>query len=95
LELIRWQVQTRLHERVVEHRVVFAAGHEREAYQIREHRPGAILAIESQQGAFLRKLVCSQIPTQGRERLSQFLPLPSIAPVAKRAQPTFNCEPGS
>jgi hypothetical protein len=81
LELIRRQVQTRLDE----HRVVFAAGHERESCQIREHGPGAILSIEPEQGAFLRKLVCSQIPTNGREALTQFLPVAPVAAVTKRA----------
>ena len=46
LELIGGQVQTRLDERVIEHRVVFAACHKCEASEIGEHSPRAILAVE-------------------------------------------------
>jgi hypothetical protein len=55
---------SRLDQRVIKDVVVFAAGHKREARHIGEDRPGAILAIEPQQGAFWRKLRCSQVPTK-------------------------------
>ena len=46
LEVIWGEVQTCLNERMIEHRVVFAAGHKGEPGQVREHGPGAILAVE-------------------------------------------------
>ena len=49
MELIGGQMQTRLDQRVIKHTVFFATGHKREAGQIREHGPRAILAIEPQQ----------------------------------------------
>src|SRR5579875_790738 len=51
LELIWGQVQTRLHERMIEGTVLLAASHEGEAGQIGEDGPRAILSIEAQQGA--------------------------------------------
>jgi hypothetical protein len=87
LDLIWRQVQTCLNERVIKHRVLFASGHKGEASQICQDSPGAILAIEPEQGSFLRKLVCSQIAANGREALTQFLPVASVAPIAKRAEP--------
>ncbi len=82
LELVGRQVQTCLNERVIEHGVLFATGHKGEARKIRKHGPSAVLSIEPEQGAFLRKLVYSQILTNGCEPLSQFLPVAPIAPVA-------------
>ena len=87
LELIGGQVQTRLDERMIEHGVLFAAGHKGEASQIGEHGPGAILSIEPQQGAFLRELVRREVARDGREALTQFLPVATVASVAKRAEP--------
>ncbi len=46
LKLIGRQVQTRLDERVIEHAVLFAAGHKREPSHIGEHRSRAILPIK-------------------------------------------------
>jgi hypothetical protein len=43
LQLIGRQVQTHLDERMIKHRVLFAARHESEASQIRQHGPGARL----------------------------------------------------
>src|SRR5438128_4892003 len=54
---------------------------------MRQHGPGAILPIEPQQGALRRKLVHSEITTDGREGLAQFLPIESVASVANRAEP--------
>ncbi len=47
LELIWGQVQTRLHERMIEHGVLFAARNAGKARRIGEHGPGAILFVES------------------------------------------------
>jgi CYTH domain-containing protein len=75
-------VQTVLNERMIEGGVLFAAGHEREASHIREHSPGAVLAIKTQHGTLLRKVVGSRIPTNDAEPLLQFLP---ISPIARGA----------
>jgi hypothetical protein len=53
LELIRGEVQTRLDKRVIEDAVVFATRHKDKANQVGEDRPGAILAVEPQQGPLL------------------------------------------
>jgi len=45
-------MQTRLDERVIEHRVLFAASHEGEAREIAEYGPCAILPIEPEQATF-------------------------------------------
>ena len=48
---------------------------------------------EQKQAAFARDLVrCERTPDCG-EALTQFLPVEPIAPVAKGAEPTFNCGP--
>src|SRR6266699_541617 len=65
LELIRRQVQTRLNERMVEHRVLFAAGHKGEASQISKQGSRAILAVEPEQGALWQELVYREIPVDG------------------------------
>ena len=80
-------MQPCLNERVIKHRVLFASGHKGEASQICQDSPGAILAIEPEQGSFLRKLVCRQKPANGSFALTQFLPVAPVAPVAKRAEP--------
>src|SRR5437660_8015502 len=87
LDLIWGQVQTRLNERMIEHRVVFTAGHKGETTHVGEHGPGAILSIEPQQGALLWELVCREIATDGREALAQFRSVATVAAVAKRAEP--------
>ena len=66
LGLIGRQVQTRLNERMIEDRVLFAAGHEGETSQIRKHAPGPILAKDMQQCTRLWELVRREIPTDGR-----------------------------
>ena len=53
LKLIGGQMQTRLDERMIEHAVLFATGHERESSQIGEHGPGAILSVEPEKSTFL------------------------------------------
>ncbi len=87
LELIRGQVQTRLDKRMIEYRVLLASGHESEASEIGEHSPRAILSVEPEQGALLRKLERRQISTNGRESLAQFRAVESVASVSKTAEP--------
>ena len=72
---------------MIEHRVVFAAGHKGETTHVGEHGPGAILAIEPEQSALLWELVCREIATDGREALAQFRAVATVAAVAKRAEP--------
>jgi hypothetical protein len=93
LELIWWEVQTCLDKRMIKGGVLLAAGHKGETSQIREHGSGPIVAVEPQQGASLWELVCSEIATNGHQGLAQFRSIASVAPVAKRAEPTFNCGP--
>jgi hypothetical protein len=74
---------------MIEHGVLFAAHHEGETGQIGEHSPGAILAKDMEQAARLWQLVRRKIATNGRETLTQFHPVATIASVAKGAEPTF------
>ena len=46
LNLIRWEVQTRLNQRVIKKAIVLAAGDKREPSEVSEHGPIAILPIE-------------------------------------------------
>ena len=87
LELIGREVQTRLNEWVIEHGVVFATGHEREASEIGEHGSSSILAVEPQQRVRKVELIGSEIPTNGGERLLQFLSISPIAPIPETAEP--------
>jgi hypothetical protein len=57
LELVWREMETRLNEGMIKHRVLFAAGHKGEARQVGEHSPSAILSIEPEQGAFSWELV--------------------------------------
>jgi hypothetical protein len=93
LGLIGRQVQPCLDERMIENRVLFAAGHKGEASEIGEGRPGAILSIEPQQRMGLWELMCHKIATNGRQALAQFLPVASITFVPKTAEPTSNRAP--
>ncbi len=79
---------------MIEHGVVFAAGHKGEASQVGEHSPRAILSIEPEQGAFLRELVRREVARDG-----------SFAPFAvpfgsarclgcQTSRAIGNCEPG-
>jgi hypothetical protein len=90
LELIWRQVQTRLDQRMIEGGVLFATGHKREPSQISEHGSCPILTVEPEQGVCLWKLLCREIPTDSGEALAQFRSVQPIAPIAKRAEPTFN-----
>src|SRR5260370_36459507 len=87
LELIRWQVQACLNERMIKQVIVFATGDKGEPGHIGEHGPVAILSVETQQRAFLRQVMGRQIPTNGGDSLTQFLPIPPVPAIAKRAQP--------
>ena len=57
---------------MIKHRVLFAAGHIGEASQVGEHGPRAILTVEPEQGASLRKLVRREVAQDRRKGLAQF-----------------------
>ena len=52
LNLIRWQMQPCLNQRVIEQAIVLATGHKRKTDEIGEDRSIAILPIEPDQRAF-------------------------------------------
>jgi hypothetical protein len=81
------QVEPRLHNRVIQHRVVFASHHEAEVGQIRNDRPSAVESIQSQQGACLRQTLGSEIPTNGFECMRQFLSILPVASIPETAEP--------
>lgn len=66
--LIGRQVQTGLDGGAIEEAIVFAARDIREVGHIRDDRPGAILAIQAQECALLRKAVGFHIRLDGRLR---------------------------
>jgi len=72
LKLIGGQMQTRLDERMIEHAVLFATGHERESSQIGEHGPGAIVSVEPEESTFLEELVCRKIARDQGKGLAPF-----------------------
>src|SRR5258708_37684040 len=88
LELIWRKVQTRLNERVVEHGVLFAAGHKHEASEIGEDRPCAILAVEPQQGARLRMLVRGEVARDHRKSLAHNRAVSIVYTLAPYAVPS-------
>jgi hypothetical protein len=51
--LIRWEVQPRLNQRMIEQVIVFPAGDKREASHIGEHSPVPILAVEARASCVL------------------------------------------
>ena len=85
VKLIGRQMQPRLDQWVIEHAVLFATGHIREASHIGEHGSVAILAVEPEQCTFWWELMGRQIPANGGEPLAQFL---AIVPVAAIAETT-------
>lgn len=87
LELIWWEVQTCLNQWMIQDRVFLATGHKGEPGQINKHGSGPILAIEPQQGVCLWEVVRREIPCDGSFALTQFLPIPTVAPVTIRAEP--------
>src|SRR3989440_8218568 len=87
LDLIGGQVQTRLDEWVVEHRVLFAAGHVGETSQVCQHGPGAILSVEPQQSTRLWELVRCEVTRDRCKSLAQLCAVATVASVAKRAEP--------
>jgi hypothetical protein len=94
LGLVGGQLQACLDERVIEYAVVFAAGNVGEASQVGEHRSGAILAKDMQQGACQGQVVRREVARDGRQALAQLLSVATIASIAKRAEPTFSYELG-
>jgi len=80
-------MQTRLDQRVIEHRVLFAASHEGEAREIGEHGPRAILPVEPKQATCWRELVRCEVASDRRECLAQFHSVASVASIAKTAEP--------
>jgi hypothetical protein len=68
---------------MIKYRVVFAAGDKGEASEIGEHGPSAILAVKPQQGARHWVLVHREVTIDGSFALTQFLPVATVAPVAK------------
>jgi hypothetical protein len=72
---------------MIEHRVVFAASHKGETCQISEYGSRPILAKDMQESALRWELIRLEIATNGCQRLSQFLPVATVAPIAKRAEP--------
>src|SRR5712691_5059270 len=87
LGLIWGEVQTRLNERMIDYRVIFATSHEGEASQVRQRSSRAILSIEPEQGVLVWELVLREIPTKSRQALTQFLPIPPVTFVPKTAEP--------
>jgi hypothetical protein len=85
--LIGWQMQTALDLWPIYYGVIFPAHDEREVCQISDDSSRPILPIQSQQGAARRKMMGLQIPPNGSQRPAQFLPVESIAFVAKTAEP--------
>jgi hypothetical protein len=94
LELIRGQVEACLDQGVIQCRVLLATGHKSKARQIGEHRSGAILAVESEQGARLGELMRREVGRDGGETLTQLFSVASVAAVANRTEPTFSYAPG-
>ncbi len=87
-------MQTCLNERMIEDAVLFAADHKRKASYIGEHSSRAILPVEPQQRAFLRKVVGSQIPANGGDPLAQFLEGFARSPDCQTNRASGNCAPG-
>src|SRR5450755_384370 len=87
LDLIRGKVQTRLDKRVIENAVVFATRHKSKANQVGEDCPGAILAVEPQQGKLLWEMIRCEIALNRREALAEFYSIAPVTPIAKTAQP--------
>lgn len=86
LELIWGQVQACLDQGVIQYRVLLATGHKSKARQISEHRSGAILSVESEQGARLGALMRCQVTPDDCETLTQLLSVASVAAVAERTK---------
>jgi hypothetical protein len=85
--LIGRQMQTALDRLLIQNGVIFPAHDEREACQIGDDGPRPILSIQPQKGADRRKMVGIQIASDGSQPPAQFLPVASIAFVAKTAEP--------
>lgn len=85
--MIGGEVETCLDQWVIEHAVLLATRHKGKPGQIHKHGSGPILAVESEQRALRWELIRGEIATNGCQSLAQFLPVASVPPVAKRAEP--------
>src|SRR5260370_2575781 len=72
---------------MVEQVILFVGRHNGEPSHIGKHGSRAILPIEPQQCAFLRKAVGSQISTNGHKPLAQLLSISPVAPIPETAEP--------
>src|SRR5260370_442611 len=87
LELIWRKVQTRLNERVVEHGVLFAAGHKHEASEIGEDTPCPICAGGPQRGARVGRRVRGGVGRHRRKSRAHPGAVAPVAAVAKTPEP--------
>ena len=72
---------------MIEHGVLFAARNAGKARCIGEHGPGAILSVESRASRVpVGTGARAPVTRDGREALTQLLPVATVAPVAKRAE---------
>jgi hypothetical protein len=76
-----------LDERMIEHAILFAAGHIGEASQICQHGPGPILPVEPQQGTRLRRLVRGEVARDRHKSLAQLRAVATVPAIPKRAEP--------
>lgn len=83
LDLIGRQMQTSLDEGMIKDGVVFASCHIGKANQVGEYSSRAILAVEPQQSMLFQALVRREVPTDGAEALTQFLPVVPVPAGAK------------
>jgi nitrogen fixation protein len=86
LELIMWQMQPSLNQRMIKHVVLTTASHKGKSGQIREYRTQAIEPIKLQEGVFRWTLACREIPVNDRQALAQFHPVLPVASVAETAE---------
>jgi hypothetical protein len=82
-------METRLDERVIEDRVIFAARDKGEASHISKHCPRAILAKDMQQSMDLWEIMRGEIARGRRECLAQFRSITSVASVPETAEPVI------
>jgi len=75
-------MQTRLDERVIEHRVLFAASHEGEAREIAEYGPCAILPIKPEQAT--ESFVSGRLSRSSRKSVRKAATGASVSAAKKR-----------
>ena len=83
LDLVGWQMQTSLDEGMIKDGGVFASCHIGKANEVGEDSSRAIVAEDMQQSMFFQALVRREVPTDGAEALTQFLPVVPVPAVAK------------